>query len=56
MTLYWDHTGPLLRYQDGVLEIEDLNPDMKTQWRMSRKEMLILGFRCITAALKGARP
>jgi hypothetical protein len=51
MTLFWDQTGPLLKYQNGLLHVEDLNPQVKTQWRMSRKEMLKLGWRCIVAAL-----
>jgi hypothetical protein len=52
MTLFWNQTGPLLRYSDGMLYVEDLNPEVKTSWRMSRKEMLKLGYRCIIAALK----
>jgi hypothetical protein len=52
MTLFWNPTGPLMRYDaDGVLHIEDLNPDFKTKWRMSRMEMLALGWRCIMAGL-----
>lgn len=52
MTLFWHPTGPLLRYADGMLEIEDLNPHMQTQWRMSRVEMVRLGWRCIVAAMR----
>ena len=51
MILFWDQTGPLLRYQNGVLEIEDLNPEIKTSWRMSRLEMLITGLRFIVAGI-----
>ena len=50
MTLFWHPTGPLMKYADGVLYIEDLNPEMKTRWRMSRMEMFRLGWRCIVAA------
>lgn len=53
MTLFWDATGPLLAYRAGVLRIEDLNPEISTRWRMSRWEMLRLGFRCIWAAVRG---
>jgi hypothetical protein len=53
MTLFWHPTGPLLRYSGGVLLIEDLNPELRTRWRMSRLEMLRLGWRCIAAALTG---
>ena len=50
MTLFWHGTGPLLKYDNGTLHIEDLNPQIKTQWRMSRGEMFWLGWRCILAA------
>jgi hypothetical protein len=52
MTLFWHQTGPLLKYADGMLYFEDLNPEVKTRLRMSRKEMLKLGWHCIVAALK----
>jgi hypothetical protein len=51
MTLFWHQTGPLLRYVEGALEIEDLNPEIKTRWRMSRAEMFRLGCRCLLAAI-----
>jgi hypothetical protein len=54
-TLFCDHTGPLIRYADGILHIEDLNPDFKTKWRMSRMEMLAFGWHCIVAALVARR-
>jgi hypothetical protein len=49
-TLFWHLTGPLLKYVDGVLYVEDLNPQIKTRWHMSRVEMLKLGWRCLIAA------
>jgi len=52
MTLYFDHTGPMLRYADGTLTISDLNPHTETQWRMSRLEMLKLSWRCLLASLR----
>lgn len=52
MTLFWDQAGPLIRYADGTLRIEDLNPHVQTKWVMSRGEMLRLGWRCILAALR----
>lgn len=51
MTLFWHQTGPLLKYADGTLHIEDLNPEFRTQWRMSRMEMFHLGWCCFRAAL-----
>ena len=55
MTLFWDATGPLMRYAHGILRIEDLNPQNEMTWRMSRFEMLSLGLRCILAALSPRR-
>lgn len=51
MILYLHHTGPFVHYVDGMLYVEDLNPEVKTKWRMSRKELLLLGWRCIVAAI-----
>lgn len=49
--LFSDPSGPLLTYRQGVLHIADLNPELKTQWRMTRWEMAKLGLRCLTAAI-----
>jgi hypothetical protein len=51
MTLFWHPTGPMLRYREGLLHVSDLNPQIETQWTMTRWEMLRLGWRCIMAAL-----
>lgn len=52
MTIFWKEWGPLVRYRGGTLFIEDLNPQMKTQWQLSRGEMLRFGWRCILAGLR----
>jgi hypothetical protein len=52
MTLFWHKTGPLLKYESGILYVEDLNPEIKTRWTMSRGEMFSLGWRCIVAAMR----
>ncbi len=49
-TLFWHWTGPLIRYGDGLLQVESLNPQVATRWRMSRWEMFKLGFACLRAA------
>lgn len=55
-TLYWHPSGPVVQYsRDGFLHITDLNPEVSTRWRMSRGEMLRLGWRCMMAALRKAR-
>ena len=51
-TLFWHPAGPLVKYGDGTLYIEDLNPQIKTQWRMSRAEMFRLGWGCIVTAFR----
>lgn len=52
MTLFWHMTGPKITYRDGLLEVSNLNPEVQTQWTMSRGEMLSLGWHCIIAALR----
>jgi hypothetical protein len=51
MTLFWHPTGPLLKFDGEVLYVENLNPETKTLWRMSRKEMLATGWRFMWAAI-----
>lgn len=53
MTLFSHETGPLVYYTGGTFGVEDLNPEGRMRWRMSRKEMLSFGWRCIIAALRG---
>jgi hypothetical protein len=50
MTIYWDKTGPLIKYDGDLLVVEDLNPEQRMQWRMSRSEMIRAGLRFIWAA------
>lgn len=51
MTIFWHPTGPLLRYENGALSIEDLNPETKLRWRLTRMERLKIGFRFLIASL-----
>lgn len=52
VTLFFDHSGPMILYAGGVLRIEDLNPEKRIRWRMSRWEMLWLGLRCVAASVR----
>jgi hypothetical protein len=52
MTLFWYPQGPMMKYIDGVLHIEDLNPDAHLTWRLSRWEMFKIGFKFILASRK----
>ncbi len=51
MTFFMDRTGPLLRYEDGILRVEDLNPEIRTRWRMTRRERFVVGLRFVLSAL-----
>jgi len=50
MTIFWDKTGPLIKYDGELLVIESLNPQQHIQWCMSRWEMLRTGLRFMLAA------
>lgn len=52
MTLFFNPTGPFVRYDGGLLKIDDLNPEVHTQWTMSRGEMLGLAWRCFLSAIR----
>jgi hypothetical protein len=51
MTIFWHPTGPLIRYENGLLRIEDLNPEIKTRWRMTRRERFMTGLRFLLSAV-----
>ncbi len=51
MTFFFDPCGPFLRYENGVLRVEDLNPEIKTRWRMTRRERFMTGLRFMISAL-----
>ena len=52
MTIFWAPWGALLRYTDGALHIEDLNPEVKRAWVLTRWERLRIGAGFILAALR----
>ncbi len=54
MKLFYEPCGPLMTYRAGMLKISDLNPEVCTQWRMSRMEMLRLAWRCLLASVSGS--
>lgn len=49
-TLFFDFSGPLVEYSDGMLRVEDLNPHVQTQWRMSRWDLFKFGLRALLVA------
>lgn len=54
-TLFFDPSGPLVQYSpEGMLHVADLNPEVKTKWRMSRWELFAFGWRCLVAAARQA--
>jgi hypothetical protein len=56
-TIFWHPTGPKISYGSGMLKVSSLNPETSVQIRMSAKEMLRLGWRCIVIAwrVRGGR-
>ena len=48
--LYQHPAGPRVTYGLHLLVIEDLNPQLRTQWRMTRWEMFVFGLKAIWAA------
>lgn len=51
MTIYLDQTGPMIRIKDGMLHVEDLNPEAHIRFRVSRWERLLIGLRFLRASL-----
>lgn len=49
-TLYWHPAGLKISYGDGMIKVHDINPEIYTQFRMSARDMLLLGWRCIVIA------
>jgi hypothetical protein len=54
-TIFFAHTGPMVRYDGDLIHINDLNPEFSTRWRMSRWEMVKFGFKAIAAGIFGSR-
>ena len=50
-TVFWHGTGPHVWCKDDTLYIEDLNPHVNLEWRMTRKELFRLGWGLIRHAL-----
>ena len=52
MTLFFDPAGPMIVYEKYILFIEDLNPEHRIRWRLSRFEALKIGLRFIVASVR----
>ena len=52
MTLLCLREGPLVRFIDGTMHVDELNPEVSARWRMSRWEMLAFAARTLWAALR----
>lgn len=50
-TILFTTWGPLVRYDGAILHVEDINPQIKTKWQLSRWEMFRLGARAIFASV-----
>jgi hypothetical protein len=53
MKSWWRPEGPRVFYNkiEGYLEIEDLNPEVKLRWKVSRKDAFQIGWQLIWGAL-----
>lgn len=51
MTIFWKEWGPAVRWNGRALTIEDLNPEVKMTWVITRIELFTFGLRMIAAAL-----
>ena len=49
-TIFWLPSGPKLSWADGVLHIEDLNPEMSIKWVIDASELAQIGRRCLELA------
>ncbi len=50
--IYMSPTGPMLRVDsEHVLHIDDLNPETKMTWKMSRWELARIGWGLIMSAI-----
>jgi hypothetical protein len=54
-TIFWLPEGPKISWRNDVLRIEDLNPEVILQWRMSPDLLRKLGENCLRVA-EGKEP
>jgi hypothetical protein len=56
-TLFFDNSGPMIQYQregsDGLLLVDDLNPEAHISFRLAPRELLLFGIKCVWAAVRG---
>lgn len=52
MTLFFCNSGPLIKYNSDCLYIEDLNPEQKMRWRVTKWELIVMGFKFIIAGIR----
>ena len=43
-TILFTNEGPMVKVGNGIVEISDLNPEVRLTWRLSKMEMLRLAF------------
>lgn len=54
-TIFWLPEGPKISWENDVLHIEDLNPEVSLRWRMSPELLKKLGENCLRVA-EGKEP
>jgi hypothetical protein len=53
--IYWRHEGLRLSYDGAYLICDDLNPQTRQRWMISRGQLFMLGLRFSWAALRGGK-
>jgi hypothetical protein len=49
--LFWASWGPMISYRRGTFAVEDLNPQARIKFNLTRGEVWRMGWRCIWASI-----
>lgn len=53
MTVLWTNWGPHIWHDGRLLHVHDINPELKTQWRLTRGELFRMSWKLFLVALLG---
>jgi len=42
----------MIKFEEQVLHVQNLNPEVETHWRMTNWELFVMGLKCIDAAIR----
>ena len=49
--IFYDETGPLIRYENGIIQVTTLNPEQEIIFRLSRREAVRVALRLFLRAV-----